>query len=143
MLFLGLHILHRCGLTEQQHHFFQSPIKQVLTYNIELWYNSATDKHKDKLLKPFIRNNYFLATKFYVQNSVLKLSIHFIYYDDHILRDCYTTNRKLKLKFLMSFVHFVFQQLNNLRENMVSQIVIYIAHDTITQYIKLKTELLY
>ena len=111
MLFLGLHILHL--YIEQKHHFFQSPIKLVLTYTNEFRYNSATDKHKDKLQKPFIMNNYFLATKFYVQNSILKLAINFTYYNDHILRACYTTNQKLKLKFLTSFVPFVFQQLNN------------------------------
>ena len=59
MLFLGLHISHL--YMEQKHHFFQSPIKLVLTNTNELWYNSATDKHKDKLLKPFVRNNYFLT----------------------------------------------------------------------------------
>ena len=105
---------------EQKHHFIQSLIQPVLTYNIELWYNGATDKQKDKLQEPFIRNDYFFDTKFYVQNSVLKLANNFIYDSHHILHDCYKTNRKFyrmpKTKtnrFLTSFVPFSIKLLNN------------------------------
>ena len=105
---------------KQKHHFIQSLIQPVLTYNIELWYNGATDKQKDKLQEPFIRNDYFFDTKFYVQNSVLKLANNFIYDSHHILHDCYKTNRKFYImpktktnRFLTSFVPFSIKLLNN------------------------------
>ena len=87
---------------------------------MELWYNGAADKQKDKLQEPFIRNDYSVDTKFYVQNSVLKLVNNFIYDSRHSLHDCYKTNRKFyrmpKTKtntFLTSFVPFSIKLLNN------------------------------
>ena len=49
------------------------------TVNILNSSNGATDKHKDKLQETFIRNNHFFDTKFYFQNSVLKLAINLIF----------------------------------------------------------------
>ena len=70
--------------------------------------------------EPFIRNDYFFDTKFYVENSVLKLANTFIYDTHHNLHDCHKTNRKFykmpKTKtnrFLMSFVPFSIKLLNN------------------------------
>ena len=50
--------------TEQKNHFIQSLTQPVLTFNIELGYNGATDKQKVKLQEPFIRNDYFLTQSF-------------------------------------------------------------------------------
>ena len=87
---------------------------------MELWYNGATDNQIDKLQELFIRNDYFVDTKFYVQNSVLKLANNYIYDGHHSLHDCYKTNRKFcripKTKtnrFLRSFVPFSIKLLNN------------------------------
>ena len=56
MPFLDSNIL---GLVLNRSITLQSLIQPVSTYNIELWYDGATDKQKDKLQEPFIRNDYF------------------------------------------------------------------------------------
>ena len=76
MLFLDSNILDL--VLNRNITFIQSHIQPVLTYNIELWYNAATDEQKDNLQEPFIRNGYFLDTKFHVDNSVLELAHNYI-----------------------------------------------------------------
>ena len=104
----------------QQHNFIQSLIQPIFTYNIELWYTGATERQKNMLLSPFLKNSYIFYADCFVDMSIFNLAQHFIADDRHILRNCYKSNRKYFImpktrtsRFLCSFVPFSIRLLNN------------------------------
>ena len=92
---------------EQQHnHFIQSLIFPILTYDIELWNNSANQFVRDKLLKPFDRNNFDTDI-----NKIFNIAKSVRADNEHILNVCYEVHRKLyqlprvkTTRFLASFI---------------------------------------
>ena len=104
----------------QKDYFIQSLIKPVLTFNFELWFNSATNKQKEKLKKPFKQRNYDLDINFYLEKCVSKTAMNFITDPTHILHSCYEINRNhyrmprtRTNRFLDSFIPFSIHVLNN------------------------------
>ena len=96
---------------QQRNHFIRSLIFPILTYNIELWYNSANQFERDKLLKPFDRNNFDTDINFLVEHKIFTTATNILVDNEHILNGCYEVHRKLyqlprirTTRFLASFI---------------------------------------
>ena len=83
----------------------------ILIYNIELWYNSANQFERDKLLKPFDRNNFDTDINFLVEHKIFNTATNILVDNEHILNGCYEVHRKLyqlprirTTRFLASFI---------------------------------------
>ena len=74
--------------------FIETLILPVLTYNIELWFYSATQAERDKLLKNFFRNGYVFDCNSLVDEKIFSTASNIIESDNHILNECYQSNRK-------------------------------------------------
>ena len=78
----------------QRVNFIETLILPVLTYNIELWFYSATQTERDKLLKNFSRNGYVFDCNALVDDKIFSTASNIIESDNHILSECYKSNRK-------------------------------------------------
>ena len=78
----------------QRVNFIETLILPVLTYNIELWFYSATQAERDKLLKNFFRNGYVFDCNSLVDEKIFSTASNIIESDNHILNECYQSNRK-------------------------------------------------
>ena len=83
----------------------------VLTYNIELWYFSATVNDRKRLLKHFNRNNFSVDVESFVVERIHSVASNYASWDDHILKGCYSCPRSQYLlprigtsRFLNSFI---------------------------------------
>ena len=92
----------------------------MLSYNIELWYGSATKKEREKLTGLFYRQSFDLDIEFFISDSIQKLATNFITDVNHILHCCYVKGRSKFItpqtrtnKFLKSFVPCSVQILNS------------------------------
>ena len=96
---------------QQRNHFIRSLTFPILTYNIELWYNSANQFERDKLLKPFDRNNFDTDINFLVEHKIFNTATNILVDNEHILNSCCEVHRKLyqlprvrTTRFLASFI---------------------------------------
>ena len=64
--------------------FIETLILPVLTYNIELWFYSATQTERDKLLKYFSRNGYVFDCNALVDEKIFSTASNIIESDNHI-----------------------------------------------------------
>ena len=92
----------------------------MLSYNIELWYGSATKKEREILTGLFYRQSFDPYIKFFISDSIQKLAANFITDVNHILHCCYVKGRSKFItpqtrtnKFLKSFVPCIVQILNS------------------------------
>ena len=86
--------------SKQKQHFIESLIFPVLAYNIEMWFRSATEGERTKLLKLFSRNNFYLDIPLFISERMDKLAASFVSDQNHILNSCYSRSRKYFLLYL-------------------------------------------
>ena len=106
----------------QRELFIKTIIFPVLSYNIELWYGSATKKEREKLTGLFYRQSFDLDIEFFISDSIQKLATDFITDVNHILHCCYVKGRSKFImpktrtnRFLKSFVPRSVQILNSMK----------------------------
>ena len=104
----------------QRDHFIKTLIFPVLTYNIELWYFSATVNDRKRLLKHFNRNNFSVDVDSFVVERIHSIASNYASWDDHILNECYSCPRSQYLlprirtsRFLNSFIPTSIKVLNH------------------------------
>ena len=105
----------------QKHDFIETLILPIFMYNIELWYFSATQGNRDKLLRLFFKNTHFFDADSLVCRRIENTAKNFINFNTHILNGCYSFGRKSyrmpKIKterFLCSFIPTSIKVLNDM-----------------------------
>ena len=96
---------------KQRTTFIQTLIFPIYTYNIELWYHSANQYERDKLIAPFTRIHFYTDINFLVEQKIFNTSSNIIVDNEHILYSCHEVRRKLYImsrvrtsRFLNSFI---------------------------------------
>ena len=86
-----------------------------------MWFRSATEGERTKLLKLFSRNNFYLDIPMFISERMDKLAASFVPDQNHILNSCYSRSRKYfsmprvrTKRFLHSFIPQSIQVLNSL-----------------------------
>ena len=77
----------------QRDHFNKTLNFPVFTYNIELWYFSATVNDRKRLLKQFNRNKFSVDVESFVVERIHSIASNYASWDDHILNECYSCPR--------------------------------------------------
>ena len=86
-----------------------------------MWYNSANQFERDKLLKSFDRNNFDTDIIFLVEHKIFNTATNILVGDELISNGCYEVHRKLyqlpQIKTTCFLARFIAQSINLLNGN--------------------------